>query len=134
MSAGPRRYPDRFQDRFPIPIDLASHNATFTVKTHKCARAFVLESVDYVNPTGLAADTTNYFDIELKNGATSMAKWSTLNTAQGAIAADTYVAVPLNATPANANAAAGDVLSVVLTLHGTQTLPAGRLTFHGRYL
>lgn len=131
--SSPRRINDRFQDRLPVPMDVASKAATFTAKMHKAARAGVLEVVDYVNPTGLVQDPTNYFDIELKNGATSMCKWTTLTGAQGTIAADTYVTIPLNAALANYTFAAGDVISLVLTLHGTQTLPAGRITFHARY-
>jgi hypothetical protein len=130
MSTPPRRPNTRFQDRFPIPVDVASHAATFTQKIHPCEFGGVLELVMYDNVTGLASDAANYFDIEIKNGAVSMAKWSTLTGAQGTLAADTYVAVPLSA---NVSFNAGDVLSLVLTLHGTQTLPAGRLVAHARY-
>lgn len=136
MSAPARRSPSPWQDRITIPLDVASHAATFTAHFHKCKHPFVVESVEYINPTGLAADPTNAFDIELKDGATSMAKWSTITgtAGQGTIAADTFVQLALSATLANQYTAQDDILALVLTLHGAQTLPAGRLVVHGRYL
>lgn len=129
----PRRPNDYWQDRVPLPIDHPSTAATLILKFHKCLLPFLVEKVDYVNPTGLVSDVTNFFDIELKNGATSIAKWTTATAAQGTIAAATFVTVPIP-TPANTYPIANDVLSLVLTLHGAQTLPAGRLVVHGRYL
>lgn len=133
----PRRQDFTHQDRVSIPLDVASHAATTTVHFHKVpafVAGFVLESVDYINPTGLTGDASNAFDIEVKDGSTSMAKYSTLSSAQGTITADTFTTVPLSVTPANLQAAPSDVLALVLTLHGTQTLPAGRIVLHGRYL
>lgn len=130
----PRRFNDRYQDRFPIPLDVVSHNATATVHFHKCTRDFILESVDYINPTGLASDDTNYFVITIQDGSTVMASYSTKTTGgQGTITADTFTTVPLSATAANLDATKGDVIALVVTLHGTQTLPAGRIVLHGRY-
>lgn len=95
---------------------------------------FRVDSVQYVNPTGLAQDAANYFVIELLKGATIAASWSTQTGAQGSIAADTFVTLVKSATDADLVFAGGDVMSMNLNETGTATLPAGRLVVYGRWV
>lgn len=108
--------------------------ATTTIKLHKALRPMKLEKAQLISPTGLAADAANYYTITLKKGSTVMATWSTLTGQEGALTADTFKDMTLSGTAANLIAATDDVLSLVCTLTGTQTLPAGRLVIHGLYL
>ena len=129
------RRKNRFlQERVVLSFDMASTAATETLKFHYCAHPFRVERADIVNPTGLVADASNYFVITLQDGATVMATWSTLTGANGSLPANTFTQLVNSAVSGALDAAAGDTLSMVLTLHGTQTLPAGRLVLHGRYL
>jgi len=126
----PRRKDDFVQERFPVTWDFAAASATRTDKFFRCERNFILEQVDLIDPTGLAQDAANFFVITVQDGATVLATWSTQTGQQGSLPAATFETL-VNA--ANPQAAAGDTLSLVLTLHGTQTLPAGRIVVHGRY-
>lgn len=107
-----------------------------TVKLYKvpAGKRFVLIGVDYINPTGLAEDAANYFNIKITNAATVMANWSTLTGAQGTIAADTFVALVNSATAADLVAAAAAVLALFLDETGAATLPAGRVVIRGLLL
>lgn len=128
------------QERVAFSYDHAALTATTTVKLYKApaGRKFRLDRAVYINPTGLAADNTNAFRGEIKNGSTVMA--DLFNTdgddvpAGASLAADTHVEGVLSATDANRVLAAGDVLSLVFTEDGTATLPAGRLYIEGRLL
>ena len=136
MSYPPIREDKVATDRFAISYDHASLTQTTTVKLHKASRRMKIEAVRYINPTGLAADNTNAFKCEIKNGSTLVA--SVFNTdgnddpAGEALAADTFVSGTL--VDADSLLAADDVLSVVFTEDGTATLPAGRLVIEARYL
>lgn len=125
-------------DEVSLVVDHAQVTADTTAKVFKVRadRAFKLERVDYVNPTGLAQDATNFFNIKLQTGAgpTVLANWSTETGQQGTLTADTFVALVLNATPANLILAPGAEVSLFLDESGTATLPAGKLVIHGRYL
>lgn len=124
----------------------ATQNTTAdrTVKLFKvpAGKNLVIDGVDYINPTGLAADNSNHFEIALKKGSTKMAAWSTDGNGtnfngdanEGTIAADTFVALTLSETAANLHATGGDVLSLSLDETGTQSLPAGRIVVRGRWL
>lgn len=132
MTAPTTRPPANHQERFSIAFDVVSHNATASAKIWGTKeRAFRIDRAWYNNPTGLAADTTNYFVITLTDGTNILASWSTLTTAQGALSADTPVHL-VNATvhdvPPNTS------LVLTCTLHGTQTLPAGRIVVDGHSL
>lgn len=130
----PRRKPVAWQDRFAVTYDFAVASATATDKFFRALKNMLIEQVDIIDPTGLAADASNYFVITLQDGATVLATWSTQTGQQGALPAGTFESLVLaTAYPTYPQASAGDTLSLVLTLHGTQTLPAGRLVVHGRY-
>jgi hypothetical protein len=108
---------------------------TALVKLFKAKERFLVEKVRYINPTGLVEDATNFFDIQVKNGATVVANWSTETTVgEGTIAADTWVDLTLSTTGSDLVLALDDVLSLNLDENGTQTLPAGRIQIEGRYL
>ena len=112
-----------------------SITSTTSYKFHECEHVLLLEKAMLVDPIGLATDDTNYFVITVQNGATVMATWSTKTTGgQGSLPANTFTAMVLSAVSGALDALPGAVLSLVLTLHGTQTLPPGRLELHARYL
>jgi hypothetical protein len=104
------------------------------VEIFKPRGRFLVEQVRYVNPTGLAVHATNFFDIQVKNGATVVANWSTETGEEGALVADTHVDFTLSVVDGALVLEADDVLSVNLEENGTQTLPAGRFQIEGRYL
>lgn len=131
------RQPTVYQERVVFSFDHAAVTATTTWKLHKAkGRSFRVDSVRYINPTGLTGASGNAFKGELKNGSTVMA--TSFNTDTGAggatLAADTFVDATLSATEANRVAAADDVISFVVTETGTATLPAGRVVVEGRYI
>ncbi len=134
------RIPDnKYEERMVLSFDHPSVTDTTTWKVWKCpaGRKFVVERASYINPTGLAADGTNAFLGEVRNGATVM---STLfNTDSGdtggaSLAADTFVEGTPSATATALWLAAGDVISLVVTEDAAATLPAGRLVIEGRLL
>lgn len=129
----------KYAERLFMRMTNASTAATATEKlgwTVPTGRKLRIDRVMYNNPTGLAADASNYFTIALKGvtSGTVYASWSTLSTAQGALTADTPVTLVLNATDANLVAAAGEFLQATYTKTGTQTLPAGCLTIDARLI
>lgn len=131
------RNPNEFlQELVVLSYDHAALTADTPVKLLKvpAGKKFRLDKAEYINPTGLAQDAANYFAIEVKKDATVMASWSTLTGAQGTIAADTFVDLVKSGTDANLVAAAGAIISVNFDETGVQTLPAGRIVVHGRYV
>lgn len=132
------RQPNKRQERVVLVFEHGQLTATTTIKLFKARRRFHVDSVEYINPTGLAADATNAFRGEVKNGSTLVA--SIFNTdsnddpAGAALPADTHVAGVLAASKPDRGLAKGDVLSLVLTEDGTATLPPGRLQVEGRYI
>lgn len=133
-----RRPPKQYQERDSVDTEHAQLTATTTTKLYKApaGRAFLLDRILYINPTGLAADATNAFRLEVKNGSTLIA--TVFNTdsddvpAGAALAANTFVTPTIIA--GTAVLAAGDELSLVFTEDGTSTLPAGRIRIEGRLL
>lgn len=131
----------KFIERLPWRMTNPSTAATFAEKlgwSVPAGFAYRIDRVMYNNPTGLAADASNYFTIALK-GVTSgivYASWTTQTgvSGQGALLADTPVTLVLNATDANLVAAAGEFLQATYTKTGTQTLPAGALIIEGRLI
>lgn len=96
-----------------------------------------IDRVDYINPTGLAQDTTNVFALKLLADAVVAASWSTDNdlmVPDASIPADTFMALTLSATDSELIADAESVLSLFADEGGTATLPPGRLIVHGRYV
>lgn len=101
-------------------------------------RKLLVDQVDYINPTGLAQDTTNVFALSLKNGSVVMAgprsTDNDLSVPDASIVADTFESLALSATPSELVAEGGDVLSFLADEGGSATLPPGRLVVHARYV
>lgn len=134
-----RRENQFLQETFPVSLDHIALTATGTFPIFKARKACRVELIEYANPTGLAADNTNAFKLEVKNGSTVCGL--VFNTdgddviAGASLAASAAFADAV--TPGNEAArtlAAGDQLDAVFTEDGTATLPPGRLVLHLTYL
>jgi hypothetical protein len=122
-------------DKIVVSREIASVSATTTVHLYKvpAGRKFRLERVLFINPTGLAIDPANAFKGEIKDSAVVMSTvFDTLtgDTGSASLPANTFVDAALIA--ANIGAIGNDVIDLVLTKTGTQTLPAGSLVIEGR--
>ncbi len=117
--------------------DSDSSGATTAIKLMTVQRKMKVDKVEYINVTGLAGHSSNYWEIALKKDSTVMAQWSTDSdvAGQGTLTANTFVNPTLSATLANRTAAVGTVLSLALTkVASAANLPAGRIIVHGRYV
>lgn len=122
-------------EKIAFTYDNASTAATLTVRMYKvpAGRTFRLDRASYVNPTGLAANAANYFTGTVKNGATvANTVFSTITVTGAALVADTYAEGVQSATDSQLVFQAGDVVSLIFTLTGAQTLPAGHTVIEGR--
>lgn len=120
-----------------ITANVVAHAATTTRKLMTAQRKMRIDKVEYINPTGLAGHSSNYWEIALKKGSTVMAQWSTDSdvAGQGTLTANAVVNLVLSGTDANLVADVADVLSLVLTkVSSAANLPAGRIIVHGRYV
>jgi hypothetical protein len=126
------------QNKFCVSVDHPAETTTATVHVMLATRAFIVDSVYYVNPTGLAEDTTNVFSGTVNKGATVFATLfntdSDLSVPDASIPANTWIAGVLDADSAKREFEPGDALDLVFTEGGNSTLPAGRLVVEGRYL
>lgn len=135
---GTKRPLDYFQEPWSRDYSHAALTATTTVKlaTVPAGKTLRIDRVWYNNPTGLAADPTNAFRLEIRNGATVVALvFNTDNDdapAGAALVADTPVWGAV--VPAAAVLEGGAELTAVFTEDGTATLPAGDLRIEGRYV
>lgn len=118
---------------FELACDHAQATATAAVKFFKAPRAFIIDGVDYINPTGLAQHADNHFTIAVNNDALVAAAKNTKTGEGGSLAANTFTAL-VNGTLANRTVPAGGIVSLVLTMAGTATLPVGKVVVHGRYI
>lgn len=120
-----------------ISVDHGEATEDVTVKIFKTPadRFFVVTGVDYVNPTGLSNDATNFFGIKLVHGSgpTVAATWSTETGEEGALGANTMVALTLGVA-ANRIVPPATEVSLLLDEDGSQTLPAGRACVKGYYI
>lgn len=131
----PRRPNDFLSERVTFTVAHGELTATTTLKVFQPLREFLLESVRYINPTGLVADVTNFMALSVKNAAVVAAgPFSTETGEEGSIAADTFTEIPVSAVAGAAVFAADDVLSLVFTEGGAVTLPPGTFQIEGRYL
>ncbi len=107
--------------------------ADTTIKLHKVkGRGVRVDRVHLNLPAGLANSSSAYANFKvLKGASTVVATWSTQDTAQGTITADTPVELVLTATIANRFLADGDVLSLFVDVTGTPTVPPGRIVVEG---
>lgn len=140
MPYPPRLEQDQYQERLALSF---SHAALTATTTHKywvtpAGRTFLVDRVLYINDTGLAGDATNTFKLEIKNGATLITEVFNTDTNDAipgaALAAATFIEKDTAVEVPSRVLLAGETLSAVFTLEGTQTLPAGRLVVEGRLL
>ena len=125
------------QNRACISIDHPSCATTATFNVLHCTRAFIVDSVYYTNPTGLAEDTTNTFAGVVKKGSTTFATLfdtDSDNPGTNTLPAGTWVAGVLDADSTKYAFEPGDDLVLVFTEGGNSTLPAGRLVCEVRYV
>lgn len=124
------------QEPYILAYDHAQATADATVKLDKVppGKTLRIDSVQYINVTGLAQDPANYFTIKVTDGTNIVASWSTQTTAgQGSVPANTFVTLVLG-TGGNPVLVAGEVLTLFLDETGDTTLPAGRIVIRGRYI
>jgi hypothetical protein len=135
-----RREDTLLQERVLLPYDHAQVTADTTVKLWQvpAGRKFRLDRVYYNNPTGLAVDASNFYNIAVQknDGVTPvvMANHSTETGEEGTLTGDTPVELVLAADGAARVADAGDDIELLLDEDGTATLPAGRVVIEGRLL
>lgn len=94
-------------------------------------RGLIVTEVVYYNATGLAADPTNFFDIQIKHGTTVVANWSTETGQEGTIAADTPVRLT---NGSNLVIPPGTRVNLFLDEDATATLPAGEVVLYGNLI
>lgn len=135
-----RRAQTFFHDKVVLAYDHVEVTADLTVKLAKMDRAFRLDKAQYINVTGFAAHSTDYYTIKVLKTSTVMASWSAQTTGgspggQGSITANTFMDLVLSSTDADLVTAADEVLSLFLDRASpAATLPAGRIVLHGRYV
>lgn len=116
-----------------FPKEHIAITATGSVKLFKATKRCIVDRIDYINPTGLAADPTNAFRVEIKNGSTVVAQIANTDTddnpAGASIAANTF-STATNGTKAARTLAKDDVLDITFTEDGTATLPAGTVVIY----
>jgi hypothetical protein len=131
---GAKRENNHLQEPFLLTYDHAQLTATTAVKLFKvpAGRKLRIDAVDYINPTGLAADASNYFALKLLGtDSEPIFVWSTETGSEGTIDANTFVNLVTEGSPVLSE---GDILSAVFDETGTATLPAGRLVVRGRWV
>jgi hypothetical protein len=110
----------------------ATDDVTLLAFTTPANRNFLIEAVTYRNPTGLAANASNFFALKVLNAATQAAIWSTETGQQGTLTAGTAHSLVLG-TAAQRLVPPSTSVTILLDETGTATLPAGQFTIHGRY-
>ena len=117
-----------------MPYDHVVGSATFADKLFTARQAMVIDSVEYINPTGVATDAVNFWIIGIKAGTTVVAQWSCETGEEGVIAANTIVDMVISDDP-DMRAAADDVISFFGTKAAAAVnIPAGRLVIHAHYI
>ena len=114
-----------------------SFTATATQRMPNIPRDFKVDSVQYSLPAGVAANASNFWTVTLKNGATTVASWTTQTgvAGQGTITANTPIALVLSTTDANLVFGAGSSPTLVFTKTGTPAnLTPGTLDVHGKFV
>jgi hypothetical protein len=135
-----KRQNDFLQERVVLSFDHPEVTEDTEWKIFKvpAGRRLRVDQVDYLNVTGLAEGTTNVYALSLKNGSTVMAgplsTDSDLSVPDASIVANTFTDIPVSATASELIAEAGDVLSFLADEGASQTLPAGRVIVHARYV
>jgi hypothetical protein len=125
-----------FQEYWEYSFEHAAATADATHKLYKvpAGRVLRLDAVDYNNITGLTQDTTNFFNVKVTDGTNIAANWSTQTSAQGTLAADTFVALVMSSTDDNKVFTENEIVTLFLDESGDTTLPAGRIILRGRFI
>ena len=140
MSTLPRDSADDLQQAVELAFDHAvATDADRTDKFWKCpaGKRLRVDSVQYINVTGLAEASANAALLSVNNGATVIASWDTdsdLSATDVSIPADAFIDFNMAADDEDRIVEEGDVLSFVINESGTTTVPAGRVIVHGRYV
>lgn len=131
MTKRPNQYT---QDRFVLRYENGSLTADANVPLMEASRKFRIDKAKYVNPTGLAADASNYFDIQVKKGSNVALNWSTETGEEGTLTAGEWATLSEASDKSRLVFDAGDLLSLTFDETGTATLPAGYLVLECSYL
>lgn len=130
----------QFQDA-PVDLFVSVAHAQVTADTtgavffvNHPTKRFRVDKVQYVNPTGLAADAANFFALQIKNDTAVVADWVTQTGQEGALGAGEYENFTLSTTDADLVLEPAEKLHFVLDETGTATLPAGTFFIWGRLL
>lgn len=125
----------KFGDEFVLAGSHAANadGGTQTNIVAKLARRAVVTKVRYYNATGLAAHGSNHALLSLKQGAVTIADWSTETGQEGSITAATWIDFTLGAA-ADLIVEADESLTFVVAETGTTTVPAGQWTAYGKYV
>lgn len=121
--------------RLVFPHDQLTADTTLKIYKVAAERDLEITRVQYLNPTGLAADPTNAFLAQVRQAAVVVA--SLFNTdnddvpAGAALAADTFIEGTLSATLADRWVEGGEELSLFFDEDGAATLPPGHLVVEG---
>jgi hypothetical protein len=124
------------QDYFEMRVDHgAGTDADVTRYVLKAERAMVIDSVDILSEAGVTANASNFVNIKLVKGAsTVVANWSTETGQEGTMTAATFHDMTMTATAADARLAVGDTLKLFCDESGTYNITAGTAVIRGRYL
>lgn len=114
-------------ERVMIPFSHGSTTADTVTRLWRVptGRSLAVKRVSYINPTGLAADAANTFNLKISDGTNVAANWDTTTGQQGTLTANTGVEFALTATLANRTISGGEYVTLDLDETGTATLPAG---------
>lgn len=132
-----RRRDDFRGEFFSLPFAHGSTTADTPTKLYKvpAGKSLRLTRVGYVNPTGLAVDASNFFNLEIGDGTNVAFSWSTETTVgQGALPANDFVEFAESATKAFLTLGPGEVLTLNLNETGAATLPAGSGVIEGYFV
>jgi len=106
---------------------------TRTDKFFKATRKMAVKRIQYINPTGVAADADDYVELSFLKNAVEIAAWSTKTGEEGALTANTILEPTIDGLLAGL--AVDDVLAVkFLEVAELTDVPAGRLTVELVYL
>lgn len=116
---------------YVVPMAEATATTTFYKFTPSATQSFVITGAEIYNPTGLAGSTSNSHKITIQNASVGVSgTWDTETGQEGTITAATCMPLT-NGSVANRTVAAAAVVSVLTTLTGSKTLPAGFMTIKG---
>ena len=137
--ANPRRPNEFLTEPYSYPWEHPANadGGSVEEKLDVLTRRVKITRVKYVNKTGLAEHAANFATLQVKNGATVVASWTTdsgSSASDVSIPADTFIELTLATDDADLIFAAGDVLSFVVAEAGTTTVPAGRVVIEGIYI